>query len=346
MDKGFVHIVWFITKRCNLRCKHCYHESFVDTPETIQRQHEIDNKIVESIINLSNSWEIDSIGFLGGEALLHERLFEIVEKLRDNISCNFSLGSNGTIINDNVINKMIKYNIDGIQISLDSPRRDFHDYIRGTGNFDKSIKTIKRLIKNNINVVIRMTVCKENFNDIEDFVTLGKSLGVRSVSLNKFIDTKGQFFEGLNSIDPDMHKLFINKIYELKMKFGDSFVVTEDPCINVKYKQSIIDDFSEEFEEGFAFGGCSAGLSTIVINSNGGIQPCTLIPIEVGNIMERELTDIWEDGQDGILDKLRYRELEGKCSECNNILFCGGCRASAYHMNNNLYGEDPFCSLV
>ncbi|WP_457742111.1 SPASM domain-containing protein [Thermococcus sp.] len=71
-------------------------------------------------------------------------------------------------------------------------------------------------------------------------------------------------------------------------------------------------------------------------------MPCPHLRIPVGNVYEQNLSDIWINSD--LLIKLRDRNnLKGSCKSCEYRNICGGCRAAAYWITGDVFGEDPIC---
>jgi radical SAM protein with 4Fe4S-binding SPASM domain len=88
--------------------------------------------------------------------------------------------------------------------------------------------------------------------------------------------------------------------------------------------------------------GCHAGVSYFSLRPNGDVYPCTFLPINVGNIREQSLHDIWYNSK--ILNQLRdRRNLKGKCGTCEYRETCGGCRGRAYTCTGDYFESDPSC---
>jgi len=89
---------------------------------------------------------------------------------------------------------------------------------------------------------------------------------------------------------------------------------------------------------------CAAGMPNgyITILLNGGIIPCMLLQIKLGNIRERNIVDIREDSP--ILARLRAREqLKGECGRHRFRDVCAGCRGRAYEPVRDMLSADPGC---
>lgn len=95
-------------------------------------------------------------------------------------------------------------------------------------------------------------------------------------------------------------------------------------------------------------GGCSAGSKVANISPAGDVHPCQFMPqIVVGNVRERSFRDIWIDNpsQELLLIRNSRRYLKGRCSRCEHLELCGGCRQKAYYHRGDLFEEDPTCML-
>jgi radical SAM protein with 4Fe4S-binding SPASM domain len=89
--------------------------------------------------------------------------------------------------------------------------------------------------------------------------------------------------------------------------------------------------------------GCLAGTGVLFVSHRGEIFPCGYLPVEAGNIRQRQLEDIWQNAP--LFDDLRNPDrLGGKCGICEFKRICSGCRARAYGMTADYLGEEPFCT--
>lgn len=176
------------------------------------------------------------------------------------MGCQITLATNGLLIDDNMIKFFRNHKKLKLQISLESSIEKEHDFYRGEGTFKNTIAIIKKLVKNNLAPVIRMTVSNINFNNIHNFVDLGKELKVYGVSINKYTSDTKHPSKLLSHITPIEHHIFLNTILELKKAYGDEFILTEDPCFNDINKKSIKKEFFDELAEDLIVGGCSADI--------------------------------------------------------------------------------------
>ena len=83
----------------------------------------------------------------------------------------------------------------------------------------------------------------------------------------------------------------------------------------------------------------------VMVLSNGEVNPCMLLQVNLGNIREQSIMSIWENSP--ILAQLRQRDLlKGECGVCNYKLTCSGCRGRAYEETGDMMATDPGCWLT
>ena len=89
--------------------------------------------------------------------------------------------------------------------------------------------------------------------------------------------------------------------------------------------------------------GCLGGKSFAFISSSGKVQACGFLEIECGDIRKDAFSKIWHSSL--VFDRLRnFSEYKGKCSICEYIDLCGGCRARAYAATGDYLEEEPDCA--
>ncbi len=142
-----------ITQNCNLRCSYCAYSGKYN-----QRTHnkntmsiETLQKSIDFVMKRSDGVERLNIGFYGGEPLLEfQKIKEAVGYINNKYAgrkVDYSLTTNGTIFNDEIINFFIE-NEFNIMISLDGPR-EMHNRNRvfenGVGSFDKVMENLRHI---------------------------------------------------------------------------------------------------------------------------------------------------------------------------------------------------------
>jgi radical SAM protein with 4Fe4S-binding SPASM domain len=327
-DQEF-YFQWHITERCNLRCKHCYHENYDSKGELCSEEL---LQVLDLLDKAAAKWgKLASLSITGGEPLL--RLNEI-EQIVDSIESKehvyyFDLLTNGTLLDDNALSFLSKSTkLRRVQLSLEGSDSVKNDEIRGQGSFEKIIGGIRLLKGYQIPLCIMVTLTRDNWEDVPGIVALAIDLGIDYLSFERFIPEGNgiQFKEKVLSGE------------ELKSAYQLLATLTQDE------KRVKILTYRPLFALcGDDFGAmCSVGTNALTIMHDGTVYPCRRLPIPLGNILRDGLYKIWYDSN--LLWEIRdSRNLKGKCNNCEEFTACRGCRAAAYYISGDYLAEDPQC---
>lgn len=172
-----------LTNRCNLSCKFC---SFNRYP--IKGEDELKTGDIYSIIDQIASMGVQSILLSGGEPLLRDDLFDLIGYATKIGIRYITLLTNGTIINDEIIQKINGSGLKAICVSMDGLENN-HDYIRGYGSFQKSIYFLQLVRKKYPSIYLGVTsvIMNRNLEDIPSMLQLFKELKLNSISFQPVI---------------------------------------------------------------------------------------------------------------------------------------------------------------
>ena len=212
-------ICWNITNKCNENCKFCYRKVCKDN--TLEQNKRIFD-------NLSQV-KIDKLTFSGGEPLLYEHLFELVDYIRNkNPQIVLSITTNGKIIDDTILSKIIE-KFDWITFSLDSTNNDINEEIgRGKNHFPKIIQLLKKC-NNKIKIKINTVANKYNYNDLENIYEIISKYNISRWKILIFWALrKGENNKNMFSLDDSQIKSVSEFVYnknkknkKIKIHFND-----------------------------------------------------------------------------------------------------------------------------
>jgi len=321
---------WHITEKCNLRCKHCYHEEYQQQGLEIPKLLDIGARLCNAI----KQWgKIGSFSITGGEPFLRkDAVFEILDlfEKREEVH-QVDILTNGTLIDENTITQLVKYKkLRRIQLSLEGLKKA-NDQIRGDGHFDLTISKIKQLIENKLTICVMMTIGKHNQQDIIPLAEFLGDLGVEAFVLDRFIP------EGQSS---NLQKWVLSSkelkhVYE---KCYDYFNKSLKP--RMLLYRTLFCLLNPQDEHIGAM--CSVGNNALTIMPDGDVYPCRRLPIKLGNLTKTTVYDIWYTHP--LLWEIRNPDnLKGKCNGCEFTPVCRGCRAFAYTQTGDYLESDPQC---
>jgi radical SAM protein with 4Fe4S-binding SPASM domain len=311
---------WNVTRKCNLKCSHCYINA-APREYTDELTTEEGKRLIDQICEVSHPLLILS----GGEPLLRKDIYELIE-YGTGKGLRMGLGSNGTLIDDSVAKKLKQSGIKTVSISLDSHIPDHHDDFRGIqGSWQKAINAIKALRANDVLVQVNTTLTQQNYDEIDDIMSMAEKLGVENFHLFFLVPTgRGK---KIADITPAMYEEMIK----------NTFAKTARHKLNVKPScapqfMRIAKDMNLDMRQWVR--GCMAGLYYCRVYPNGEITPCPYLPIKLGNVRDKSFKDIWFNSE--VFKKIRdFNSLEGKCGVCEYRSICGGCRARAYGLSTD-----------
>ncbi len=339
-------ISWNTTFKCNLRCAHCYMDSD-SSVELEELSTEEGKMLIDQLAELSKPVLILS----GGEPLMRPDIYELA-KYGTEKGLKMAMGSNGTLITDEVAKKLAASGVLSIAISMDSSIPEVHDAFRGLeGAWAKAIEGVKACQRNGIAVRFNTTVTQENFKEIDKILELAEELGLLDVQLFFLVPTgRGKEVE---DITPAMYEKMIEDVL---VKYADHPMTVKPTCAPqfMRIAENLGQDTSRWTR------GCIAGMSYGRVYPQGEVTPCPYLPIKLGNIRDKTFGDIWTNSP--ILKDIRdFDKLKGRCGICEYKVKCGGCRARAYglttefmdacgslHEPHDLQGdfleEEPWCT--
>lgn len=318
-------IVWDVTSRCNLKCKHCYVEA------ESQKTEEPSTEEAKAIIDQLKKAKVFTLSFSGGEPLLRDDLFELLEYATKSIVVD--VASNGLLIDEDIANRLKSTGIAYMQLSFDG-LEDAHDYLRGRkGAFNKLMETIKILKKVGLRFGVTSVIYRKNVHEIKEMIELAEKLGAFTIRFYRLIYTgRGKELTSLDLTSSE-YKKALQDVYSHKGKIS---AVADEAFGFLLHGR----------ENPHQWVGCQAGRTIAGIKANGQVVPCPMFSDPVfycGKVPDEDFTDIWVNSP--VLSQFRTLDnIHGKCHTCKYLYQCGGgCRAAVYAKTGDLYASDYKC---
>ncbi|MFC2061724.1 PqqD family peptide modification chaperone [Elusimicrobiota bacterium] len=326
-----------VTGRCNLKCKHCFAK---DTWGNVDLSTEEILEIADQIIEAG----VKSVSLFGGETLLREDIFTIIERFKGH-PVHLSVNTNATLISDEMAERFKRVGIKVFIVSLDGASSKIHDKQRGQGSFDKTMEGIKNLLKYDRSVTISFIVTKINEKEIEKIAELGCFLGVSGVRFNHIMHTGNAIcYENEIFIDPVKDVQNCKRVYKLNQEYGD-FI--SGSYLQEYEKIQKIDKHKIE-KDRIKVNPCGAAVNRCAIRPDGWVVPCEVMwEAKAGNIRETKLVDIWKSSE--LLNEfrvVRYIDLKEfpQCSGCEYQYLCfHGHRCAPYYYPGGLDNRKLYC---
>jgi MoaA/NifB/PqqE/SkfB family radical SAM enzyme len=165
-----VYLIFFITNRCNSRCKHCFYWR-----ELGKKKDELS---LDEIDKFSNQvGKLIWVSLSGGEPFLRKDIAEIYRIFVDNNKVeDFAIPTNGMLpsVIEKEVEKMLKHGKANLTINLSvDGTRKIHNDIRGIKCYDSVFETYKRLEKMKkkypgLSIMVSTTMSGRNIDNLEE----------------------------------------------------------------------------------------------------------------------------------------------------------------------------------
>ncbi len=340
-------IVWNFTNMCNMRCKHCYQRASRPLPDELTLKEKL--RLVEELEKAG----VAAVALSGGEPTIHPD-FLITVRAISSKGMYPAVATNGWMFaNIDFLKKAREAGLRYVEVSIDSAYPYKHDEFRGVkGAWERAVKALENAVRLGMSHAMAVTITRQNVNEVDEILDLAESIGVKRVVFFNFVPVgRGETIAGMD-LDPIEREEFLRNIYR-EMKRRSIEIVSTAPqygrvVLQMSGEKEVApthfyvggDPIAKSLAE--FIGGCGAGRIYVAIQPNGDVTPCVFLPINVGNIRNKEFNEILETSK--VLYMLRRRDLlRGFCSKCPYKNICGGCRARAYGYFKDILAPDPGC---
>lgn len=335
MKKEEFYFQWHFMNECNLRCAHCYQEGYQHPNLDLEKLLQIAALITGAL----KKWNmLGRISLTGGEPFLSPHLFDLMNYFENDENIKqFDILTNGTCVKSEQIPMLKSYSkLRQVQISLDGATSVTHNFVRGTGVYEKVCETIKLLRTSNVEVAIMFTLMKANIADAIKIIDFAEQYDVNAVTIERVTPC------GNSNISDVLSKDAVKTIYEEITKRANE--VANGLIVRRLRPLWINTEHLNKRSDCNIGGFCPVGFTSLAILWDGTVLPCRRLNIPIGNLLTDGLYKIWYDND--VLWRIRDKKnLQGKCNGCVNIERCGGCRAIAYETTGDYMGEDIQCWL-
>lgn len=345
-------VVWNITRTCNLRCVHCYSDSFAQ-----KYDGELTTDQAYGVLDDLAGFKVPAVLFSGGEPLIRPDLFLLMDRAVS-LGLRITLSTNGTLIDKATAQQLKETGLTYVGISLDGIGST-NDHFRGkAGAFDAAVQGIRNCMAVGQKVGLRLTLTRRNCMDLHEIFDFIEAEKIQRACFYHLVYTgRG------NRADELTHQevrramdIILSRTKALHNKGDTREILTVDhhadnAYLYLKLRESNPDRAETIYQwmKWNGGGANSSGVGISNIDTQGNVHPDQFWQaITLGNVKERRFSDIWSDNSHPILAGLRNRLplLKGRCGACRFKEICGGSfRARAWQVYNDPWASDPACYL-
>lgn len=290
-------MVAMILNKCNLSCIMCH---------IWESSWQASEKTMDEIVKLFPY--VEDMVWEGGEVLLMRGFDDIMKEACYHKHLKQTLFTNGLVLNENVIEKIIHSRID-IVFSIDGVTKDTYEHIRRGGKLTQLlrnltlIKNAKEVSRGKIETYFNSIVMKSNHREIEKFIDFAKEYNFNAITLtplrgefgdeNIFEQNNTQALEFLRKVMPEVAKkakaygIILNN-WLPNIQCNDS---KAEECAGGSAQEKCRGNYCSQ-EKGRLI--CHAPWQRLVLDSEGQVRPFVFCMNKwVGNSDKNSLEEIW-----------------------------------------------------
>jgi MoaA/NifB/PqqE/SkfB family radical SAM enzyme len=294
------HAQWFLTRRCNYRCRTCNVWRDSHPPS------ELSTEAVKKGLDVFRRLGVIDLVLSGGNPLLREDIDQIVEySSRFFITTIYDNGSMAT----RKIDALRK--TDFVAISLDSLDEKKNDYLRGvSGATRTALNSIRALRKEGISVGVAPTISKANIHEMVDFTRYFVSRGIpvwyAMYSYDNPIENAlfgiGRRSDEFELSDGAEVATLCADLMSMKKNYSGVFI-----------PDKVLDTLQKLFRDKKRTWSCKALRSFFMADCQGRIASCHYYPpvADITTVLDNWNTPEYE----------KLRNLYGNCTECTYLCY-------------------------
>lgn len=326
-------VVYEPTLLCNLHCSFCYVADILNPEDW--RAKELNLEELDQIFAKNG---VKAFNVTGGEPFVRKNLFEIFDLFREKgMRCDY-ITTNGTVIREDKAEALLELTRSGflkhISVSLDGPP-EFHDQVRGQkGAFRKSVDNIRMLQRVfeqhgvHLPLSVNTTLTSGNLHLLERVVDEVAEFGIELIGLNQLMFATSQevqeTLEIIGETDPDVISTHVTddtgidpKEVPGVLEKAVDYAASKGITINWRPAQGYKDLEHYYTPNRPLKGQCFYPFFGGRITYDGKVQFCPFIRVEMGDLRDSTLEDVWNSP--------RYVELRQKLLEHGIFPVCRRC---------------------
>ncbi len=337
------HLQWHLTDKCNLRCSHCYQESYCNDGLNFPMALDVLDQFRCLVLHFREHNHAKLRGHIiltGGEPFARKSFPALVEKIAEQSNLfSFSVLTNGSMIDQERAEWLAKMKPRYVQVSMDG-NHQIHDSIRGNGNFAKTRQAIQLLKKKNIRVMVSFTAHQANYQTFPEVAQTCREVDVDFLWSDRLIpeSESNQINNSQTTSILPMSTTETHDFFRIMKSEADKCKNDKSTKTRVKMHRALQFQYSDTTAYR-----CVAGETLLTIMPNGDLYPCRRMPVKVGNVLETPLAKLYYDSP--FLRKLRNNhQISQGCEECYKNKECqGGLKCLSYAFYGDAHVKDPNC---
>jgi 12,18-didecarboxysiroheme deacetylase len=346
-------VVWNVTRRCNLRCVHCYAHA-----KDRAGEDELSTAEGKALLDDLAGFGVPVVLFSGGEPLARGDLpelasYAVAKGMRAVIS------TNGTLITPSVARTLKQIGLSYVGISLDG-MQEVNDRFRAVpGAFRSALDGIRSCQAAGIKVGLRFTINRFNVQEIPSIFRLIEDMDIPRVCFYHLVYAGRGSELVKEDLGPEETRRTLDLIMDETRRLHEAGkpkeVLTVDnhadgPYIYLRMLKENPERAREVLELLKWNEGNNSGRGIGCVSWDGQVHADQFWRhYSFGNVRQRPFSEIWMDTSNPLMKALKEKKnhVTGRCAECRWLDICAGnFRVRAEAVSGDLWAPDPACFLT
>jgi len=322
-----------VTRRCNLRCPHCFTASEARAHPGPSREQFRD--LFAQLVDVGAR----HVAFSGGEPLVRRDLEAVMTDGRKLGIQTYSMVSNGVLTSPKRVKHLKAAGLVTVQVSIDGVDMRDHCSIRESSAeaYYRALRAVRLYREAGIKVDVATILVGPNVERDTEMQLFARALGVRKLRYCSFVPTgraAQDSIQARHGFAPDRLDGFLSRLRAYRAQ--------EHPPVDL-----VIDHGIGPWREDGHFR-CVAGRDVAYITGEGDLYPCPSLmfdPFKVGNVYETRLEELLRRPALHRVRTIRRSELAEPCRSCANVSCSGGCRGAAFAATGDVCAAPAYCNV-
>ncbi len=319
-----------LTYRCNLQCPYCYN------PIALREyRDELSAAQWSGVLRDAAALGVVQAHFSGGEPTLRPDLAELVETAA-HAKLYTNLITQGTFLDDAMLDELIGRGLDHIQISIQAPSAEAADRIAGTTVHEKKLEALERVRHRDVALTLNCVLHRQNHDAIEAVIALAERFEITRLELAN-VQFYGWAYRNRAALMPTLEQV----------RHAEAIVETARERLRGRMEiVYVLPDYFGEFPKPCMNGW---GSQFLTVTPNGDVLPCpaaaAIDDLHFDNVRRLPLSEIWQHSE--AFERFRGTAwMPEPCRSCDRReVDWGGCRCQAFLLTGDAAATDPACSL-
>lgn len=314
---------WTLTHACNLACGHCYQPSHRAGPD------ELSTAEAERVLGELRDAGVLFLTFSGGEVFARCDFLTLLRSAREK-KFGVCVYTNGTRIDEARARALAEAGVLRVEVSVYASAPEGHDgFVGRAGAWEATRRAVDLLAREGVPVVVKTSVTSENAGDCARIEAMFARPGVST--------THDEILFPRDDGDPSplAHRAGAEERRALVRRELDALEARALTRLAARLDAD---------PRGRAPATCAAGRSSVAIQPNGDVTPCTIWPRVLGNLRRASFLDIWRGrGREEARRATVHAFLDAspECGGCAYGAVCGFCPALSWRETGSETGRSP-----